>query len=184
MATRSRRSSEPPWKAAASTCNGSSAPGWSYILPTPPPSNVLLRGVLAFETLLAQGRAASFAAAAPQAGCRFFAETSQNLCEPFLSAWRAQGLEQDGQPGFSEAESLALFGLPLGSVQPEQLSDGNSYAVQWFERARFELHPANPPQSQVRFGLLGSALRPQHPAQCCRSSPLAPAPFSRPQMYA
>ena len=40
----------------------------------------------------------------------------------------------------SEAESLALFGQPLSELQVETSSDGQSYTVQWFERARFEDH--------------------------------------------
>jgi hypothetical protein len=96
---------------------------------------------------------------APGAGCRFFAETGHSACGAFLSHWRASGLELDGQPGRSEAENLALFGLPLSEPQPEQLSDGKVYTVQWFERARFELHPENQPPYNVLLGLLGNELR-------------------------
>lgn len=99
----------------------------------------------------------------PQAGCRFFAETGLNVCPPFLNAWRRYGLDL-GQPGISAAESLALFGLPLTAPQPMRLSNGQTYTVQWFERARFEDHGPN----GVLFGLLGSEqnqnLRPQLPA--------------------
>ncbi|NCC35379.1 MAG: hypothetical protein EOM24_25710, partial [Chloroflexia bacterium] len=95
-------------------------------------------------------------AAAPQAGCRFFAETGRNVCGAILAAWRANGLELDGRPGFSESENLALFGLPLTGLITEQLSDGREYQVQYFERARFELHPENAPPYHVLLGLLGS----------------------------
>jgi hypothetical protein len=37
----------------------------------------------------------------------------------------------------------------------ETLSDGNEYQVQYFERARFELHPENEPPFNVLLGLLG-----------------------------
>lgn len=87
-----------------------------------------------------------------QSGCMFFAETGHNLCEPFLSYWRAHGLEFDGRRGKSSAESLALFGQPLSDAQPETLSDGQTYIVQWFERARFEDHGA----AGVLLGLLAN----------------------------
>lgn len=50
---------------------------------------------------------------APQDGCRHFEETGRNVCSDILAAWRANGLELDGRPGFNESENLALFGLPL-----------------------------------------------------------------------
>lgn len=83
-------------------------------------------------------------------GCLFFAQTGQNICEPFLSTWRSYGLEL-GLPGISEAESVALFGLPLTPARPETLSNGQTYTVQWFERARFEDHGPD----GVLLGLLG-----------------------------
>jgi hypothetical protein len=92
-------------------------------------------------------------ASAP-AGCLYFSETGHSLCDPFLSYYRANGLEFDGQPGFSLAESVALFGLPLSEPQTE-LVEGNNYTVQWFERARFEYHPENNPPYDVLLGLLG-----------------------------
>ncbi|PDW02528.1 PD40 domain-containing protein [Candidatus Viridilinea mediisalina] len=94
-----------------------------------------------------------------QAGCRFFAETGRNVCGEILAAWRANGLELDGRPGFSESENLALFGLPLTGLISEQLSDGHEYQVQYFERARFELHPENAPPYNVLLGLLGQEVR-------------------------
>lgn len=97
----------------------------------------------------------TFPKSEPQDGCRFFAETGHNMCGDILAAWRASGLEFDGQPGTSEAESLALFGLPLSDVQTEEI-EGQPYQVQWFERARFELHPENAPPYNVLLGLLGN----------------------------
>lgn len=87
--------------------------------------------------------------------CRFFPETGQSVCGAFLEAWRQHGLESDGQPGLSETENLALFGLPISPPRIERLSDGKEYTVQWFERARFELHPENVSPYNVLFGLLG-----------------------------
>lgn len=91
---------------------------------------------------------------ANEADCRTFAETGQRVCGAILAAWRANGLEFDGRRGVSEAESLALFGLPLTPLREEQVG-GTTRSVQWFERARFELHPENQPPYNVLLGLLG-----------------------------
>jgi thermitase len=91
---------------------------------------------------------------APQPGCRYFPETGHSLCEPFLSAWRSSGLEFDRRRGKSEAENLALFGMPISEPQVETLPDGRLILVQWFERARFEDHGPD----GVLFGLLGNEL--------------------------
>jgi hypothetical protein len=118
------------------------------------PYDILL-GRLGADRLSQQGRDwTTFPKSAPKAGCRFFAETGHNICEPFLSYWRSHGLEFDGRLGTREPESLALFGLPLSDAQLETL-DGQTYTVQWFERARFELHPENAPPYNVLLGLLG-----------------------------
>ncbi|HEU4326731.1 MAG TPA: GerMN domain-containing protein [Roseiflexaceae bacterium] len=102
-------------------------------------------------------------ASGPTAGCRFFALTRHNVCDQatgagFLSYWSNHGLEFDGRPGKSEAESLALFGYPL--TEPQIVSDGKGggYEVQWFERARFEWHPGNPQPYRVLLGRLGAEL--------------------------
>ena len=88
-----------------------------------------------------------------QPGCRFFAETGQSICGAFLAYWRNAGLELDGRRGHTEAESLALFGLPLSQPQTEEIAPGVYITVQWFERARFEDH-----NGQVLLGLLGNEL--------------------------
>jgi hypothetical protein len=124
-----------------------------------PPYDVLL-GRLGADRLAAQGRdPAGFPRGDAQPGCRFFPETGQNVCAPFLAAWRRYGLEL-GDRGVSERESLALFGLPLSPPQSETLSDGRQYSVQWFERARFEDHGPD----GVLFGLLGRELEGGSPA--------------------
>lgn len=123
------------------------------------PYDVLL-GRLGVDRLNSQGRDwFAFPKSAPQSGCRFFPETGHNICGAFLSRWRADGLELDGMPGKTIAENLALFGLPLSEMVEETLSDGKTYQVQWFERARFEMHPENPPQYRVLLGLLGKEVR-------------------------
>jgi hypothetical protein len=66
------------------------------------------------------------------------------VCDRFLAYWQANG-------------SLAQQGLPL-SPQFFEISptDGKPYLVQYFERARFELHPLNAPPYDVLLGLLGN----------------------------
>ena len=40
----------------------------------------------------------------------------------------------------------------------ESNADGDTVMTQWFERARFEFHPANDPAQQVLLGRLGAEL--------------------------
>ncbi len=126
----------------------------------PAPYDVLL-GRLGDAVLKQQGYEwHAFPKSMPQPGCQFFADTGHNVCEPFLTAWRNAGVPLAGQFGGVEAGSLALIGLPISSaIEPG--GEGNPYAVrvQWFERARFEYHLANPPQFQVLLGLLGNEAR-------------------------
>jgi Tol biopolymer transport system component len=125
-----------------------------------PPYDVLL-GRLGADVLEARGRNwFTFPKdGEPAADCRAF-DTGFNVCGEVLEAWRANGLELDGMPGTTEAESLALFGQPISPLQIEAI-DGQAYEVQWFERARFERHPENAPPFHVLFGLLGNVLRPR-----------------------
>jgi hypothetical protein len=123
------------------------------------PYDVLL-GRLGADRLAQQGRDPfTFPKSGEQPGCRFFPETGQSACGDILKAWRANGLEIDGRRGKSEAENLALFGLAISPLQTETLGDGKEYQVQWFERARFELHPENASPYNVLLGLLGSEVR-------------------------
>jgi hypothetical protein len=99
----------------------------------------------------------------PAAGCQYFPETRHNVCNQqrglgFLSYWRGHGLDFDGRPGTSYAESLALFGYPITEPYQEAGEDGQVYQVQWFERARFEWHPGNQPEYRVLLGRLGARL--------------------------
>ncbi|MFO7168993.1 MAG: hypothetical protein DIU80_013310 [Chloroflexota bacterium] len=123
-----------------------------------PPYDVLL-GRIGVDVLERQGRDwHEFPTSEPRDGCRFFPETGHNVCGAILQAWQASGLEFDGQRGVSFAESLALFGLPLSDEQTETI-EGQEYTVQWFERARFELHPENQPPYNVLLGRLGAEAR-------------------------
>lgn len=137
------------------------------------PYDVLL-GRLGVDRLAQQGRdwQAEFAPTSAAPGCRFFAETNHNVCGDILAAWRASGLEIDGKAGKTEGENLALFGLPLSDLRTETMADGQQRQIQWFERARFELHPENQRPYNVLLGLLGNELRggggtAQKPADQC-----------------
>ncbi|HEU4323220.1 MAG TPA: hypothetical protein VFS21_08700 [Roseiflexaceae bacterium] len=79
----------------------------------------------------------------PRSGCRFFRETSYNLCGQFLRYWERNG-------------GLERFGYPITRERPETL-EGREYTVQYFERRRMELHPENAGTPyEVQLGLLGT----------------------------
>src|SRR4029079_17925292 len=86
----------------------------------------------------------------------------------------ASGLELDGKKGKSEGENLALFGLPISDLQTENIQ-GKDFQVQWFERARFELHPENAPPYNVLLGLLGNEIR-DNAGSPTLAPPAPPAP--------
>ena len=122
------------------------------------PYDVLL-GRLGTDLLFRQGRPwETLPREQPKAGCLFFKETQHNLCEPFLSYWRSNGLDL-GDPGVSQRESLALFGYPVTTVQTERNADGWTGPTQWFERARFEHHAENRKPYDVLLGRLGAESR-------------------------
>jgi hypothetical protein len=82
-----------------------------------------------------------------QPGVRYFAETGHGVREPFLSFWEQRG-------------GLMIFGYPIGDEVQERLpgdAPNQVHTVQYFERARLELH-SDQTTSEVRIGLLGSAL--------------------------
>jgi hypothetical protein len=78
----------------------------------------------------------------PQNGYTYFPETSHNVGPRFGDYWRANG-------------GLAQFGYPLTELFEQQLEDGNTYQVQYFERARLELHPENQPPYDILLGQFG-----------------------------
>ena len=89
------------------------------------------------------------------ASTTFIAATGHRLGHGFRDYWQSHGLDL-GEPGVSFRESLALFGYPLSEEFPERLDDGKTYTVQYFERARFEFHPENPPGQTILLGRLGA----------------------------
>lgn len=122
------------------------------------PYNVQL-GRLGADRLAQQGRDwQNFERpAATAAGCRLFSQTGHTVCGEFLAAFGRYGLSFANTPGISPAESLALFGLPLSEAMTETIG-GKEYTIQWFERARFELHPENKTPYNVLFGRLGAEI--------------------------
>lgn len=142
-------------------------------------------GRLGIERLQQQNRNWwDFPASEAQNGCQFFPETRHQICGLILNYWRSHGLELDGLTGKSAAESLALFGMPVSDSIVETLSDGQAYTVQWFERARFELHPTNP--EPVLLGLLGQETHANEPPDSSIAPPVMAcldttiSPVSRP----
>jgi hypothetical protein len=82
----------------------------------------------------------------PQGVERFCSEATKHcIWGRFLERWRALGLAQ--------------IGLPLSDQFEERSpTEGKTYVVQYFERARFEYHPENKPPFDVLLGLLGRQL--------------------------
>src|SRR3712207_79638 len=97
------------------------------------------------------------------------------LCGPIRGYYKTHGLEFDGRPGFSEAESLALFGLPLTQPKLETNASGDTVYTQWFERARMEFHPTKPEPYKLLLGLLGNEARASTPQP-------QPQPATRPAL--
>lgn len=116
----------------------------------------MLLGRLGDDRLKQQGRNWQSFPKANSSAPHYFAATGHAIAhEPFWRYWSTHGLEFDGRNGSSEAESLALFGLPLSEPQMEVNSSGDRVLTQWFERARFEDHG----RKGVLLGLLGNEVR-------------------------
>jgi hypothetical protein len=71
-----------------------------------------------------------------------FAETRFCIEGRFLDFWRANG-------------GLPVFGFPLSAAQAD-IVEGREVPIQWFERARLELQPANPSSYAVLLGRVGA----------------------------
>jgi peptide/nickel transport system substrate-binding protein len=81
----------------------------------------------------------------PDLGSRkvWFRETRHTLSGALLDYWHGYG-------------GLPQFGFPLSEPFTEtSRADGKPYTVQYFERARMELHPEKPGPYSVELGLLG-----------------------------
>lgn len=73
----------------------------------------------------------------PVVRSRYFPETGYTVIGGFLDFWESRG-------------GLDIFGYPISN----EFREGN-FTVQYFQRARFEWHPENPPNYRVQLGLLG-----------------------------
>ncbi len=147
------------------------------------PYDVLL-GLLGEEVLQQQGIdwQTQPVSPGPLANCLWFQQTQHNVCDQtpgsgFKRYWQTHGLEFDGRAGKSFRESLALFGLPV--TEPFQDTvNGEIFQVQWFERARFEWHPATLTHTACcwaawapRCGRLQRPRHPYHPTQARTARP-------------
>lgn len=102
-------------------------------------------------------------AGAPGPQPMFFPETGHTLRGPFLLFWLRNG-------------GLTTFGYPLSEEFGElNHQDGQSYVVQYFERARFEWHPEASPAFQVQLGHLGRQYLAASPAPAWALQPVAEA---------
>lgn len=81
------------------------------------------------------------------ATAQYFKATGHTLSGTFLSYWNANG-------------GLARYGYPISEpFQEVNNSDGKTYTVQYFERARFEYHPENAGTAYgVELGQLGKLI--------------------------
>jgi|GEM_PF-6421811 len=84
------------------------------------------------------------AAAHAQETSHFFGETGHSVQGRFLQYWNAHG-------------GLAIQGYPISDPLAEQSDqDGQTYVVQYFERAEFQLHQENQPPNDVLLSQLGA----------------------------
>lgn len=97
--------------------------------------------------------------------CSFYAATDHRLCFGFRDFWQQNG-------------GLPIFGYPISEEFQE-----NGFAVQYFERARFEYHPNNPPGWQVELGLLGDLAAQQDGVDTASVAPSQSVPGYDPSLW-
>ena len=97
-----------------------------------------LLGIAAVVSALLIGGVAVAVSQAQTRDCRFFDETGHWVCGDFLEFYDERG-------------GLEIFGYPLTEAE-EDLARG--LRVQYFQRARMELHSYNPGRYRVQLGLL------------------------------
>src|SRR5437667_337856 len=103
-----------------------------------------------------------------QSGSHYFPETNHTVKGRFLAYWEQHGgLAQQGYPISDEFQEVSTL-------------DGNTYTVQYFERAVFELHPENAGTPyEVLLSQLGTF---RYKARYGSGTPpLTPAPISSSQ---
>jgi len=107
----------------------------------PPPYDVLLSQLGTFQYKKAYPDGAPDQKQNQEAG-QLFPETGKWVGGAFLQRWLNNG-------------GLFVNGYPISDEFQEKLADGNTYTVQYFERARFEFHPENAAPYNVLLGALG-----------------------------
>ncbi len=117
-----------------------------------PPYDILFAN-LGAERFHATGGKDAPATKSDAPGCKWFEDVQHNVCGDFLTFWTTHGRTL-GAGGNPEAASLALFGPPLNEATPTTVN-GQQITIQWFQKARFELHPDAPPEFRVQLGLIG-----------------------------
>ncbi|HEX9988817.1 MAG TPA: hypothetical protein VGE45_10130 [Chloroflexia bacterium] len=105
---------------------------------------IIVGAALALGMLGITDMAARYGTPSRQANCRDFPETGKRVCGKFLAYWQDHG-------------GLAQQGYPIsGEFMEKSQLDGQTYMVQYFERAVFELHPENRPPYDVLLSQLGT----------------------------
>ena len=105
----------------------------------------LVAALLLLSLVAAGGARPAAAAGECASGNQYFPETKKCVNKTFYAYWQSHGgLAQQGLPITDEFDEISAI-------------DGKVYLVQYFERARFELHPEQAdPQYRVLLGLLGN----------------------------
>ncbi len=102
-----------------------------------------LLGAEAVASRLGQQAFQPVAATASTAEMLYFPETGHTTSYRFLETWISEG-------------GLESFGYPISEKFEEaSLTDGSVRLVQYFERARFEYHPDDAWDKQIKLGHLG-----------------------------
>ncbi|HEX9989243.1 MAG TPA: alpha/beta hydrolase [Chloroflexia bacterium] len=133
-----------------------------------PPHNVLLSQLGTFQYRAKYPNAAPDQKPNTNAGSTLFQETGKRVGGKFLDYWKAHG-------------GLAQQGFPISEEFSEKSDlDGQTYTVQYFERAVFEMHPENAPPFDVLLSQLGTfQYRAKYAAgNIPTTPPPAPAPAS------
>ena len=105
---------------------------------------LIIPGSLALNLILLAAIVAPLRFTNAQAESRYFPETQHWVKGKFLKYWNEHG-------------GLAQQGYPLTEeFQEKNKLNGQTYTVQYFERAVFELHPENQPPYDVLLSQLGN----------------------------
>jgi DNA-binding beta-propeller fold protein YncE len=109
-----------------------------------PPYDVLLSQLGTFQYRKKYPNGAPGQKANDSAGSQLFTETGHRVGGKFLAYWKSHGgLPQQGYPISEEFTEVSEL-------------NGKTYTVQYFERAVFEMHPAEQPPYDVLLSQLGT----------------------------